>query len=83
MDIQKIMQLVERGKGKEAQKQLAQYLDEIQMTERDAGHVYAEIASAYLKANNYLLKNYNTFLKETVAELKALNKKEQTLLSVR
>lgn len=60
-------------------KALAKYLEGVQLSDGDVGHAYAEMASAYLRANNYLLRNYNTFLKEVVAELKRFNEKEKTL----
>ena len=79
MDIQKIIEVLKSGKETEAKKKLAEYLSEVQLTKRDVGHVYAEIASAYLKANNYLLGNYNAFLREVLKELKELDTRARTL----
>ncbi len=80
MNIQNIVELVKVGKKIEAQKELAKYLGKIEMTTKDVGHTYAEIAALYLRANNYLLSNYNAFLKDVVKELQALNKKENSLI---
>ena len=72
MDAKQIVELIKSGKEAEAKKELAQYLRDVKLSGRDVGHVYAEIASAYMKANSYLLKNYNEFLREVVKEMKAL-----------
>lgn len=74
MDFQKVIGLLKDKKEKEASKEMAKYLAEVKISQKDVGHSYAEIASAYLKANNYLLKNYNEFLKSVVGELQLLTK---------
>lgn len=81
MNFSKATDLLKEKKDKEAHKELAKYISAAKMTEEDLGHTYAEMASVYLKANNYLLKNYNGFLREVVRELRELNAKESTMLA--
>ncbi len=71
----KIIDLFKNKKVAEAKKELAGYLSEAELNNQDVGQVYAEIAATYLKANNYLLRGYNEFLKELIGELRVLKAK--------
>ncbi len=79
MELSTIFNLLKENKEKEAHKELAKYLSAVKLSKEDVGHTYAEIASAYLKANNYILKNYNAFLREVVKELRELKATEQSV----
>lgn len=79
MPIEEIRKLFESGQLEEAKQKLAEYLKQTKLSETEQGEAYFELAKLYLNLNNELLVRYEEFLKETIADLKALQAKKKEL----
>ena len=74
IDPKEIVKLLAEGKKDKAKLMLLEFLKSVELSEKDKGAVYAQMAEVFLSAQNDIAAKYESFLEKTAQDLKPLEK---------
>lgn len=80
MEQDKILELLKKGKKREAKKALTNYFANLPVTKEDAGMALLSLSSLVQKVEMDLAKPYEELIEEVAKEFRDLNLKEKILI---